>query len=400
VRARGRLWLGVLLALLLLGGSPPLRAAPSIDPVRSTPEPGQRSSSGVKVWLPLVKSVQTRASIQFTRVPDWGTFDDLEGQVHGVPSSEYAVAVYIYGSGWWTKPYWGQPLTPLRTDGSWTCDITTGGSDEQASRIAAFVIPKGDDPPLGSGEPTLPAELYGRAVAFAMVDREPVRRQIEFSGYTWWVKASGTPVGPGPNVFSDRAEDVWMDAEGRLHLRIVEREGRWTCAEVVTTDPLGYGTYVWRLARPVDPLDRNAVLGLFTWDDGAPEHNYREIDVEFSRWGLADNQAGQYVVQPYTRSGNMLRFDAEWREDHSTHGFDWQADRVFFQSLTGHRAFPGPVEHEIVSWTYTGDDVPPEGRGNARINLWLVDGKPPSDGKTVEMIVEAFEYVPHTGAGQ
>ena len=54
-----------------------------------------------------------------------------------------------------------QPLTPLRTDGSWTCDITTGGLDEQATQIAAFVVPQDYSPPQLGGQTELPHGALG-----------------------------------------------------------------------------------------------------------------------------------------------------------------------------------------------------------------------------------------------
>jgi YVTN family beta-propeller protein len=347
-----------------------------------------------RVYLPLVTNRWPAPSIAFTHVPAWGSFDDLEGQVQYVSPSEYQVAVYIYVSGWWTKPYWDSPLTPIRSDGSWTCDITTGGIDQQATQIAAFLVPNGYDPPSMAGGQALPAGLFENAVAQVTVEREAVFRTIEFSGYTWKVKASETPAGPGPNYFSDRAEDVWVDESGRLHLRIVQQDGRWYCTEVFTEAPLGYGKYVFHVASRVDQLDQNIVLGLFTWDDTAPEHNYREIDIELARWGQAANDNAQYVVQPWDHAGNMHRFNVELDGDDSTYGFDWRADRVFFQSLHGHQPFPGPGETEIASWTNTGDDIPPAGGGNARINLWLFYGDPPSNGEGAEVVIEAFEFTP------
>jgi hypothetical protein len=331
--------------------------------------------------------------IKFTHVPRYGSFEDLQGQVQCVEPADYKVAVYIYVSGWWTKPYWAWPLTPINPDGSWTTDITTGGTDQLATRIAAFLVPNRYNPPLMSGGQTLPTELFDNAVAYVMVEREPIFRQIEFSGYTWNVKASETPAGPGPNYFSDRVEDVWVDEAGRLHLRIVQRDGIWYCTEVFTEAPLGYGKYIFRLASRVDQLDQNVVLGLFTWDDTAPEHNYREIDIEFSRWGQATNDNAQYVVQPWYHTGNMYRFNMALPGNDSTHGFDWRAYRIFFQSLYGHQPFPGPEDDEIAAWTYTGYDIPPAGAGNAQINLWLFNSSPPSAGEAAEVIIEAFEFV-------
>lgn len=348
------------------------------------------------LWLPLVMSNWCPSPIiELTRVPPYKSFEDLQGRVAYVEPADYKVAVYIYVSGWWTKPYWAWPLTTIRSDGTWTCDITTGGTDQLATKIAAFLVPNGYNPPLMSGGQTLPPELFENAVAYVMVDREPVFRTIEFSGRTWKVKASETRAGPGPNYFSDREEDIWVDKNGQLHLRIVFRNGRWYCTEVFTAEPLGYGMYTFTLASRVDRLDKNVVLGLFVWDDTAPEYNYREIDIEFSRWGEEEGDNSQFTVQPWDHTGNRHRFNIELREDYSTHSFDWSADSIQFSSFQGRESPPDPGD-EIESWLYDGDDIPPEGEGNARINLWLLNGNPPSDGQEVEVIIEAFEFVPQS----
>src|SRR4051812_19512341 len=118
---------------------------------------------------------------------------------------------------------------------------------------------------------------------------------LAFSGYSWVVKASSGKVGPGPNYFSSSANNVWVDNLGRLHLRITKQGSRWFCAEVVSQASFGYGTYRWYLDSPVDNLDPNVVLGLFTWSD-LPDYANREIDIEFSRWGAARNLNAQFVV--------------------------------------------------------------------------------------------------------
>jgi hypothetical protein len=97
---------------------------------------------------------------EFTYVPPKGSITDLQGRVCGVVTAQFKVAVYIQvNGGWWTKPYWNQPKTDINTDGSWTTDITTGGIDETATKIVAYLIPVGVDPPLRSGQPDLPPEL-------------------------------------------------------------------------------------------------------------------------------------------------------------------------------------------------------------------------------------------------
>lgn len=123
------------------------------------------------VWLPSVMKNWCLLYIEFTYVPPLGNYQDLQGRVNCVEPASYKVAVYIYILGWWTKPYWNQPLTSIRNDKGWTTDITTGGTDQCAVKIAAFLIPNGYNPPLISGGSELPPELYTNAIAYVTVDR-------------------------------------------------------------------------------------------------------------------------------------------------------------------------------------------------------------------------------------
>ena len=52
-------------------------------------------------------------------------------------------------------------------------------------------------------------------------------RAVSFSGRSWAVKRSNEPVGPGPNLFSDGAENVWVDADARLHHVLGIGRVRW-----------------------------------------------------------------------------------------------------------------------------------------------------------------------------
>ena len=218
-----------------------------------------------------------------------------------------------------------------------------------------------------------------------------IPRTIQFSGRSWTVKGSGSPVGPGPNFFGDTSNDVWVDGSGFLHLRIEFRDGNWHSSEVITDEVLGHGTYTFTLGSRVDLLDRHIVVGLFTWDSFAPEFNYREIDIEFAQWGDPINDNSQYVVQPWDTAGNTLRWDTALTGSDSTHGFTWRPDQVEFSSFQG-----DPPAAQIQSWTYSGADVPPEGTtsGNARINFWLMGGSAPFDGQEAELVVKSFDFTP------
>lgn len=213
-------------------------------------------------------------------------------------------------------------------------------------------------------------------------------RTLSFAGYTWNVKASGGAAwGPGPNVYSDATSNVWVDEAGRLHLKITQEAGVWTCAEVILQNSLGYGSYRYTLDTPVDDLDPNVVLGLFTWNDD-PAFNHREIDIEFSRWGNPlDAANAQYTVQPYTASANLLRWTLPPGYTSSSHSFRWSSRSVAFLSSS--------AGNPLKQWSYTRRaGIPKPGGENARINLWLFQGAAPQNALPVEVIISKFEFLP------
>jgi hypothetical protein len=327
--------------------------------------------------------------IEFTFVPPYGSTQNLRGRVGCVIPADYKVAVFIYVAGWWNKPYWASPLTPIAPDGTWVTDITTGGNDPLATQIAAFLVPNGYVPPQLGGASSLPTELF--AFPYVIVERHPPR-SINFSGRTWYVKVADWNADPGPCYYSDRPEDVWVDASGRLHLTLTYRNYRWYCTEIFATQPSGYGVYSFDLASRVDQLDKNVVLGLFTYDDTSSAYSHREIDIEFSRWGVAAGPNAQYVVQPYTSPGHRHQFDLNLPSVQSTHTFTWTVGSAQFASY----AATNPTT-PLHAYSHVDSDIPPAGNGNPRINLWLFNGAAPSNGANVEVIIESFTF---TLAGQ
>jgi len=219
-------------------------------------------------------------------------------------------------------------------------------------------------------------------------------KTTRFSNYNWWVKTSRQRrTGPESNYFSDSKENVWVDSEGRLHLKITRRNGKWYGAEVFSEKSFGYGKYIFYLTSRVEELDQNVVLGFFTWDN-PPDYNHREIDIEFSRWGKQKQKNTQFVIQPWTHPANIHRFDVQLKENYSTHSFDWRRESIFFQSLYGHRRTPPNEGYIIESWNYAGRSIPRPGNEKTRINLWLSKGNPPSDNRETEVVIEKFEFIP------
>lgn len=215
-------------------------------------------------------------------------------------------------------------------------------------------------------------------------DSQP--RTVTFSDLTWLVKRADSPLGPGPNRFSDSASNVWVDGAGALHLKITRNRNQWLCAEVIAQGSFGYGTYTFGLASAPD-LDPNVVLGMFTWND-LPDYAHREIDIEFARWSNAsDPTNAQYVVQPYDQPDHEFRFTQAAGLTHTTHSFTWAPGQVTFESLDSNG-------DQIASYTYAGADVPVPGGENPRINLWLFRGRAPADRAEVEVVIDSFSFSP------
>lgn len=114
-----------------------------------------------------------RPRIEFTEVPTRGSNKWLKGKIGHVKPADYRIAVYIFvdGSGWWTKPTLAEASVIPWPDGEWQCNIVTGGNDSQASRIAAFLIPKDFPPPILTGQMTIPEDIGRKAVAMLTVSR-------------------------------------------------------------------------------------------------------------------------------------------------------------------------------------------------------------------------------------
>lgn len=208
-------------------------------------------------------------------------------------------------------------------------------------------------------------------------------RTIRFAGCDWSVKSGF--YGPGPNYFSDSDSSVWVDARGRLHLRIRQEGNIWYCAEVYTTRFTTYGEHRFLVEGRIDMLDRNIVLGLFVYSS-----DESEIDIEFSRWGNPNwAKVGSFTVQPYQTPGNLERFICHLDSAKSTHYFNWQPDSVIFASMHGHYlgAPPGP-NYYIHRWTYKGKSTPKSSNNlRTHINYWLFNRARPLDIRTLEVII-------------
>jgi hypothetical protein len=247
-------------------------------------------------------------------------------------------------------------------------------------------------------------------------------RIIEWSGYRWIVRNSSTYTGPGLNVFSNSADNVWVDALGQLHLKVTKVNGKWISAEVLSEQNFGYGEYVFYTASQPDKLDKNVVFGMFTWDNNTFQSDANsEIDIEFAKWGYSTAPSLQYSVQP-TNGGIYPERDINpsgfsLTGDYSTHGFTWSPTDVVFKSyydhgwptswLAGQWSFLNTAQsRQKIEGGRTSDPVViprPGTTTKVHMNLWLHDanfdgyGDAPSNGMTAEVIIKKFTYKAASG---
>ncbi|MGV8151883.1 MAG: glycoside hydrolase family 16 protein [Candidatus Nanoarchaeia archaeon] len=306
--------------------------------------------------------------------------------------SDYNVFSYIFinGYGWITKPYFSTPKVTINPDGTFTFPIVTGGIDSLATIVYVGVCHKDAPIPLISSASSVPSDIPCVLSEKFYIDPTTFHRVINWSGYEWWIKKSyGAKIGPGLNIFSDSTDNVYVDENGYLHLKIThDNYGEELCSEITSVKTFGYGTYEFELAP--GEIHPNAVLGLFTWEDDAAAVYNREIDIEMSKWADPDNQNLQYVVQPYTLSENIFRFDMPLAT-HSVHRFNWQEGKIKFQSYYKNDSWP--TKSDIISeWEYAGDYFPETSREKVVLNLWVFDNASIPQGETQEVIIKSFKF--------
>jgi len=110
--------------------------------------------------------------LEVTSYPALGKRGKIRGKAFHVRPRDARVAVFLFAGGnWWVKPTYDEALTPVRLDGTWGCHVATGKGDEQAAKIAAYLLPASYTPPLVAGHPQLPLEIAANALDGFVIER-------------------------------------------------------------------------------------------------------------------------------------------------------------------------------------------------------------------------------------
>lgn len=325
-----------------------------------------------------------RPEVALTRIPsaDPGGPQKLgliEGSVHGAQGGEQIV-LYAHSGIWYVQPFANQPLTKILPDGTWR------NSTHLGTEYAALLVDSNYRPP--SRISSLP-DIGNGVIAVAAArgtGTAPVRKTIHFSGYDWVVRAAGSDRGGEPNDYDP--ENVWVDENGYMHLRMANTNGKWSCAEVSLTRGLGYGTYKFVL-RDTARLNPSAVVSVFTWDDIRSGDFRNELDIELSRWGDPKNKNAQYVLQPFYVPENISRFTVP--SGPATHSFRWEPGKATFKSFQGTSLDAGGSaisEHAFTA------GVPAPGNATVHIDMYEFHHSRNPSQQPSEVVIEKFEYLP------
>jgi SdrD B-like domain len=317
-----------------------------------------------------------------------GTITDSNGEysISGLPAGTYRVIESQLGAFGDRQETSETQSLPLKADDPSLVAVAPNGKSTGVN----FATPSTIGTPKAQRSADATAQLSAPVLNSTTTIKLPPN-QLSFGGHIWTIKSSDGLVGPGPNQFA--AENITVDAAGNLHLRISQDRdnGNWYSSEIINTSSFGYGTYRWTTTSDLTNLDRNVVLGLFTWND-LPIYANREIDIEVARWGNpGDPTNAQFVVQPSDITGHLRRFTQPFGGP-TTLQFTWAPGRIDYLVRSG--------AVTIESWRFVGPDVPIPGGENARMNLWQHQGLAPSNGKPLEVVFTGFDYCTPSGICQ
>jgi hypothetical protein len=355
------------------------------------------TSPGWKMALPLIVSMalgachsrqdSTGPTIEFTKIPPAAQggrerVDVIAGSVAGARAGQQIV-VYARSGPWWVQPWPDKPLVPIQTDSTWSTPTHLG------FEYAALLVEPGYHPPATMDvAPTQGGSVVAVQIVKGVGPTQTApTKPLHFSGYDWEVRTIASDRGGLNNLYD--GDNAWTDASGALHLRMRKKAGRWSCAEVVLTRSLGYGTYIV-VVRDTSHLEPAAVLSMNTFDDWGGDQHYRELDIEISRWGdAASKNNAQYGVQPFYVPGNLAPFTVP--SGTLTHSMHWESGRASFKTVRGSSIDAGaPVVSEHVFTS----GVPSRGQEKVQLFFYIVaSDKYPLQNEN-EVVIEKFEYLP------
>ncbi len=235
-------------------------------------------------------------------------------------------------------------------------------------------------------------------VTLVVVQECVAQDSIDWQGHTWKI-TNGTMAG----LAHGSPANVSVDASGFLHLSLQKLDGKWTGAEVFSSENMGFGTYQWLIEGDVWHMDPVTVLGLFPY---GPAHKIgadatNEIDIEFSQWNHtchcnADFTIYPSIALPKHKPSYELNFRAAGGTNITTARMVWSPKSVEFTLMKGNqpiRMTASVIKRQVFKPARKTDI--PQQPVPLGMNLWAFKALPSTD---QSVIIRRFIYVPWRNA--
>ena len=228
---------------------------------------------------------------------------------------------------------------------------------------------------------------------------------ITWKGQVWDVTGA-EPIGaPSGGQINGNANNVTVDANGYLHVKITQSGSTFTGAQLFTQKNLGFGTYQFQIEGDLANLEKGVVLGLFPYGPtaGIGVDGENEIDIEFSKWndtGSGNNADFTYYPQTghgdsnYTPSFEHNFFINFGGATQTTSRIEWTSTSINSTVMTGFQPI-GTTANVVSPNDYYAPSNPsvkiPQQALPLGINLWTYGSKPT---RALDIVIRDFTFVP------
>jgi hypothetical protein len=212
-----------------------------------------------------------------------------------------------------------------------------------------------------------------------------------------WTTTNGGMAGVVPG----NPANPYVDQNGYLHMRIINRGGTYTASELFSVENLGFGTYQWQIEGAVTHMDKSTVLGLFNYGAkaGIGVDAENEIDIEFSQWNNTCHGCNaDFTFYPATGNKSLGPMEDNFTIDLNgatliTARFEWSSTRIVGTILSGLQPV-GTAANVLQTLTFAPPDYTariPQVPLPVAMNLWCFKTTPAAD---QEVIIRNFQFVP------
>ncbi len=222
----------------------------------------------------------------------------------------------------------------------------------------------------------------------------------DWKGHKWKLTNGGMA-----GVAKGNPANIFVDQNGYLHLRIVNRGGTYTASEMFSTEKMGFGTYQWQIEGALLNMDKSTVLGLFSYGPtgGIGVDAENEIDIEFSQWNNTCNGCNaDFTFYPATGNKSLGPMEDNFKigmggSTLTTARFEWSSTRIVGTIMRGLQPL-GTTADVLQTLTFAPPDYAariPQVPLPLGMNLWCFKVPPASD---QEVIIRDFQFVPAMAA--